>query len=339
MASQANLARLTTASASSTIDEFSSGAWRANDLRLSGTTTRFAWTTSQGPGAWLRLDWPGSITAESVKLYPLRSAVGRVTAAALEFSDGTTVELPAAPADGSPVVVPLTPPRTIRWLRLTMTDTAGRLAGVAEIVVNGPAGVSLPDIPPPAPTNLKATQGAVVLTWDRLPDATVSGYKIHYGTATGVLTGTIDTGDVTEFVVRDRLSDGVTYYFAAKAYNLAGTESLALSNEVTATARTPVVLRITPDRGWTAGDTPVTIKGRNFSSLGARVRIGGHAHEIVVVDGETITAHTRYSGPGTVDVIVSNVDDRIGILPSGFTYFVPEHTLPTVYLPSLMRRR
>jgi hypothetical protein len=260
-----------------------------------------------------------------------------MTAATLNLSDGTSLEVPAAPADGSPMAVPLVPPRQIRWVRLTVNDTAGRLAGVAEMVVNGPPNVSLPDIPPPPPANLRATQGAVILDWDRLPDAAVSGYKIHYGTATGVLTNTVDTGDVTEFVMRDRLRDGVTYYFAAKSYNLVGTESLASSNEVTATARAPIVLGITPSRGWTAGDTPVTIEGRNFTQLGTRVRIGGHAHDIVVVDSRTITAHTRFSGPGTVDVIVSNADDQTGVLPDGFTFFVPERTLPTAYLPALIR--
>jgi hypothetical protein len=333
----ANLARLATASASSTRDEFSNGAWRATDLRLADGTARWAWATNEGPGAWLQLDWPGPIVAEGIQLHPLRAAGARVTAATLTLSDGTIVELPAAPVDGTPLVFPLVPPRPISWLRITVDDAASRLVGVAEVVVNGPPDVHLPDIPPPPPAHLAATQGAINLTWDRLADATVSGYKIHYGTATGQLTTTIDVGDVTSFMVRDRVRDGQTYYFAAKAYNLVGTESLTFSNEVTGTARAPVVLSIKPERGPTSGYTPVTIKGEHFSPLGVRVRIGPHALSATVVDDKTIAALTRYSGPGTVDVVVANADDQTSVLPAAYTYYRPERRAPTLYLPFVDR--
>jgi hypothetical protein len=339
LASSANLARLATATASSTRDEFTGGAWRATDLRPADGYARWAWATNEGPGAWVQLDWPGPVTVDRILIHPLRSAGCRVTAATLTLSDDTRMELPSAPVDGNPLVIPLVPPRPLEWLRVTVDDAATRLVGVAEIVVNGPADVHLPDVPPPPPTRLAATQGAIYLTWERTPDPTVSGYKIHYGTATGQYTSTLDVGDVTSFILQDRARDGETYYFAAKAYNLVGTESLTFSDEVTATAHAPVVLGIEPDRGWLSGGTAVTIKGEHFSPLGVRIRIGGHVQSARVVDEETIAAVTRYYySPATVDVIVANIDDQTGILPKAYTFYRPERAVPTVYLPVAARK-
>ncbi len=342
MRAQANLARLAKASASSARDQFYTGAWRATDLRLADGASRWAWATEEGPGAWIELTWPSPIVAQWIQLYPLRSQGCRVTHATLELSDGTVEELSAPPVDGTPQVVPLEPPRTISWLRVTIDESTSRLVGLAEIVVNGPPDVRFPDVPPPPPTNLAATQGAIRLTWSPSPDPTVSGYTIHYGSATGQLTQTVDVGDVSSFVMQDRVSDGQTYYFAAKAYNLMGTESLAYSNEVTATARAPIVLSIEPNEGSTGGNTPVTIKGQHFSPLGVRVTIGSHAQAVKFVDTETITARTRFHGPGAVDVIVANVDDQVGMLAKGFTFVRPERPpqrAGAVHLPALFSGR
>lgn len=61
----------------------------------------------------------------------------------------------------------------------------------------------------------------------------LDGYKIHYGTASGIYTQTIDVGNVTTYEVMG-LNEGSTYYFATTAYDTSGNES-TYSNEVSKT--------------------------------------------------------------------------------------------------------
>lgn len=58
----------------------------------------------------------------------------------------------------------------------------------------------------------------------------LAGYKVHYGTESGIYTDTIDVGNVDTYVV-DGLSGGETYYFAATAYDASGNDG-PLSAEV-----------------------------------------------------------------------------------------------------------
>lgn len=67
------------------------------------------------------------------------------------------------------------------------------------------------------------------LTWTASTDPTVTGYNIYYGSASGQYTNKVAVGDVTNAVLPD-LSEDITYFFAAKAYNAAGNES-PFSNE------------------------------------------------------------------------------------------------------------
>ena len=80
-----------------------------------------------------------------------------------------------------------------------------------------------------SPTNSSA--GQVNLAWDP-PDIStdVTGYMIHYGTASGSYSQGIDVGNTTSYTVSN-LIDGQTYYFAVTAYNAVGYESV-YSNEV-----------------------------------------------------------------------------------------------------------
>jgi hypothetical protein len=80
----------------------------------------------------------------------------------------------------------------------------------------------------------------VTLAWDANTDPDLAGYTIHYKTAssgppyngTGATEGSspIDVGNVTEFTTHG-LASGVTYFFAATAYDTEGLES-GYSNEV-----------------------------------------------------------------------------------------------------------
>jgi hypothetical protein len=71
--------------------------------------------------------------------------------------------------------------------------------------------------------------GSVKLAWDPVVGAT--GYRVHYGTASGNYPSSVDATNLTTFTVLG-LTDGTTYFFAVKAYNSSSTS--AFSNEVNA---------------------------------------------------------------------------------------------------------
>ena len=73
--------------------------------------------------------------------------------------------------------------------------------------------------------------GQANLAWDP-PDIStdVTGYMIHYGTASGSYSQSIDVGNTTSYTVSN-LTNGKTYYFAVTAYNAVGYQSI-YSNEV-----------------------------------------------------------------------------------------------------------
>jgi len=64
----------------------------------------------------------------------------------------------------------------------------------------------------------------VTLAWDANTESDLKGYIFYYGTASRNYANNIDVGDITEYTTPD-LQDGVTYYFAVKAYNDADIKS------------------------------------------------------------------------------------------------------------------
>ena len=75
-----------------------------------------------------------------------------------------------------------------------------------------------------------AQAGQVTLAWDPNSEPDLAGYEIYYGTASRNYSFHIDVGNVTTYTLTG-LQPGVTYYFAATAYNAQGLES-DYSNEV-----------------------------------------------------------------------------------------------------------
>ena len=80
------------------------------------------------------------------------------------------------------------------------------------------AGISLP------------IQYELTFGWNPAQSPAVTGYKLHYGTATGDNTKTVDLGNVSSAIIPGFVS-GVTYYFAITAYNSSGQEG-APSDEI-----------------------------------------------------------------------------------------------------------
>jgi len=71
---------------------------------------------------------------------------------------------------------------------------------------------------------MTAKAATVGLAWDASSDPTVTGYKIYTGTALLVYTNSINVGNTTNCTISN-LVVGVTYHFAATAYNAFGLES------------------------------------------------------------------------------------------------------------------
>lgn len=70
----------------------------------------------------------------------------------------------------------------------------------------------------------------VSLGWDAPSDPSVTGYRLHYGTASNTYTKQIDVGPNTQAIIFLSPSKPV-WYFAVTAYNVAGVES-PRSNEL-----------------------------------------------------------------------------------------------------------
>lgn len=90
-----------------------------------------------------------------------------------------------------------------------------------------------------------------MFAWNKDPDPSVTGYKLHVGTTSGTYSLTVDAGNVTTFPIGPPLVAGTNYFAVVKAYNAQGAESLP-SNEV---AFTPAPLPPTPTPTPTATPT------------------------------------------------------------------------------------
>jgi len=84
----------------------------------------------------------------------------------------------------------------------------------------------------------------VTLAWDPVPNSSLAGYKVHYGTVSRSYKSVADAGKQTTLTITG-LSAGARYYFAATAYSATGTGT-SYSNEVTYTAPSSCSYAITP---------------------------------------------------------------------------------------------
>lgn len=73
--------------------------------------------------------------------------------------------------------------------------------------------------PPPPPGSI-----SVGFAWDVNTEPDLAGYRIHYGTAPGNYSTTVDVGNTTTYTVNG-LASGMRYYFAITAYDTSGNES------------------------------------------------------------------------------------------------------------------
>jgi hypothetical protein len=77
---------------------------------------------------------------------------------------------------------------------------------------------------------------SVTLAWDGSTSAGIAGYRVYYGTTTGIYTNSVTAGNVTTNTVTG-LAAGVTYFFAVTSYDTNALES-PFSSEISYTAPT-----------------------------------------------------------------------------------------------------
>lgn len=70
---------------------------------------------------------------------------------------------------------------------------------------------------------IRTSAPAVTLAWNPNPESDIAGYRLSYGTLSGVYSNTVETSGTTMTV--SSLEEGRTYYFVVKAVNQAGLES------------------------------------------------------------------------------------------------------------------
>jgi hypothetical protein len=141
----------------------------------------------------------------------------------------------------------------------------------------------------------------VTLGWDPNTEEDLAGYKVYYGVSSKDYDYTIDVGGQTEHTVTD-LEEGVTYYFAATAYDLSGNES-DYSNEVAYAP--PCSYSITPTSrsfGYSGGTGSVNVSAKSDCEWTA---VSNAAWLI-------ITSNSNGSGNGTVHYNVSQNSENSG---------------------------
>ena len=89
-----------------------------------------------GAGSWLKLAWSGPQTFDTIVLYDRPNLSDQITAGNIQFSDGTSIAVPALANDGSAVTLSFTA-RTVTSLQLNITAVSAstRNVGLAEIQV------------------------------------------------------------------------------------------------------------------------------------------------------------------------------------------------------------
>jgi PKD repeat protein len=107
-------------------------------------------------------------------------------------------------------------------------------------------------------TNAQA--GQAMLAWEANTEPTLGGYQLYYGQASGNYTANVDVGKQTSYTLTG-LTDGKTYYFAAKAYNTGKTVWSGFSNQVSKTisSTTAPVAGFSTSPNPASGTAPLTV--------------------------------------------------------------------------------
>ncbi len=175
---------------------------------------------------------------------------------------------------------------------------------------------------------------SVTLAWDASPDANVTGYRIYYGAAPASYTNSITVGNITNTQIAS-LVEGMTYFFAATAFDASGLES-DFSNEtsysVPATPVAPSIVSQPVNQTVVEGGNVsfgVTATGSGLLSYQWRrngANLAGATSATLGLTGVTTNQAGNYS------VVVNN---SVGTATSSAAVLTVTPTPPTVALLSV----
>lgn len=183
-----------------------------------------------------------------------------------------------------------------------------------------------------------AWAGQVTLTWDPNLEQDLAGYRVYYGSSSGVYTNFVEVGAVNLGTIPN-LKDGAVYFFAVTAYNSEGLES-DYSNEVALTISSVVPPTVTFTR---------PTAGQNFTApaaVGMNVTVNANGHSITKVQflngstvvGEDLTAPYSFTlrvvTAGNYSLRARVVFGVGNTVDSGSLPIVVNSTTPTVVLTS-----
>lgn len=170
----------------------------------------------------------------------------------------------------------------------------------------------------------------VNLAWDANPEPDIEGYRIHYGTGSGIYAEALDVGNVTTSPLM--VPEPGTYFAVVTAYNSAGLESLP-SNEITISLPVsppdetrPVIIGIPADI-VTAPDSPAgSTAAVSWDEPTASDDVGVVSFVSTREPGDTFQA-------GTTTVVYSATDAAGNLASASFTVTVSSIELwrPSVF--------
>lgn len=120
-----------------------------------------------------------------------------------------------------PIASPLPPASTGPTRRFSSSSRVRRGLGLLALCL---LSIGLPLIVPATASDLSATTPSIDLIWNANPEPELVGYKVYYGTASGVYTQSVDIGNQTTATLTN-LSVGVTYFSVVTAYDAERLES------------------------------------------------------------------------------------------------------------------
>lgn len=106
------------------------------------------------------------------------------------------------------------------------------------------------------------TKGAVRVSWERVDDATVAGYRVHYGNISRTYTRTVEMSQPPAGIVPRMIFQGLDktkkYYFAVTAFSVTNEES-DFSDEVGVEFTQPSVAQVVSSKLVSKSEIPFEI--------------------------------------------------------------------------------
>jgi hypothetical protein len=134
----------------------------------------------------------------------------------------------------------------------------------------------------------------VTLAWDKSSGAV--GYKIYSGTASNSYSWVVDVGNVTTYTTAN-LTDGYTYYFAAKAYDASFHESdysAEVSYKAVTTATTYIISASAGTGGTISPSGSVSVTSGSSKTFTITPN-SGYKISNVTVNGSSVGAVSSYT--------------------------------------------